>query len=39
VAVVYAALRSIQRDGQYVQIAEVMDEARAKVGERSPQLA
>jgi predicted dehydrogenase len=39
VAVVYAALRSIQRDGQYVRIAEVMDEARAKVGERSPQLA
>jgi predicted dehydrogenase len=39
VAVVYAALRSIQKGGQSVRIAEVMDEARAKVSEGSAQLA
>jgi predicted dehydrogenase len=32
VAVVYAALRSIDRKGQYVRIADVIAEARAKVG-------
>ncbi len=31
VAVVYAALRSIERRGQYVPLSEVMGEARAKV--------
>jgi predicted dehydrogenase len=31
VAVVYAALKSIDRKGQAVRIAEVMDEARAKI--------
>ena len=32
VAVVYAALRSIDRKGQYVRIADVIAEARAKIG-------
>ncbi len=32
VAVVYAALRSIERKGQCVRIAEVMEETRAKIG-------
>lgn len=32
VAVVYAALRSIERKGQCVRIADVIEEARAKVG-------
>jgi predicted dehydrogenase len=31
VAVVYAALKSIERKGQYVALSEVMEEARAKV--------
>ena len=31
VAVVYAALKSIERKGQYVKLAEVMEEAGAKV--------
>ena len=31
IAVVYAALRSIERKGQYVRLAEVLDEARAQV--------
>jgi len=35
VAVVYAALRSIDRKGQYVRIAEVMDEARSRIGARA----
>ena len=39
VAVVYAALRSIERNGEYVRIAEVMEEAEAKVASRSPQHA
>jgi predicted dehydrogenase len=39
VAVVYAALRSIQQGGKSIRIAEVMDEAREKVGARSAQLA
>ena len=34
VAVVYAALRSIDRKGQYVRIADVMDEARANMSDR-----
>ena len=33
VAVVYAALRSIERKGQYVPLAEVLDDARAHVRE------
>ena len=36
VAVVYAALRSIERKGQYVPLSEVMAEAQAKL---SPQVA
>jgi len=32
VAVVYAALRSIERKGQSVALAEVLDEARKKIG-------
>jgi predicted dehydrogenase len=32
VAVVYAALRSIDRKGQCVRIADVMDESRARIG-------
>src|SRR5262245_30830911 len=32
VAAVYGALKSIERKGQYVRIAEVMEEAHAKIG-------
>ena len=32
VAMVYAALRSIDRKGQYVKISEIVDEVRARVG-------
>jgi hypothetical protein len=32
VAVVYAALRSIERKVQSVRIADIMDETRAKIG-------
>jgi predicted dehydrogenase len=39
VAVVYAALKSIERNGEYVQIAEVMGDAQSKLVNRSPQLA
>src|SRR3982074_3229112 len=39
VAVVYAALRSIERDGQAVRLAEMIAEARARVAERSRHLA
>jgi predicted dehydrogenase len=39
VAVVYAALRSIERDGQAVRLAEVIAEARARVAERSRHVA
>jgi predicted dehydrogenase len=39
VAVVYAALKSIERNGEYVQIAEVMGDAQSKLSHRSPQLA
>jgi hypothetical protein len=35
VAVVYAALRSIENKGRYTRIAEVMEAARARVAERS----
>jgi predicted dehydrogenase len=35
VAVVYAALRSIQNQGRYTRIAEVMEAARERVAERS----
>jgi predicted dehydrogenase len=35
VAIVYAALRSIHRQGQYVRVQEVVDEARARVAERT----
>jgi len=35
VAVVYAALKSIDRKGQCVRIADVMDEARAKIGSQA----
>lgn len=34
VAVVYAALKSIERKGQYVPLSEVMEEARAKVASK-----
>jgi len=39
VAVVYAALKSIERNGEYVQIAEVMGDAQSKLVNGSPQLA
>jgi predicted dehydrogenase len=39
VAVVYAALRSIERKGQYVPLREVLDEASAKLGASSKQAA
>jgi hypothetical protein len=32
VAVVYAALKSIDRKGQCVKIADVMEETRARIG-------
>jgi hypothetical protein len=35
VAVVYAALKSIERKGQYVRVAEVMEEARSRIGARA----
>ncbi len=35
VAVVYAALKSIERKGQCVRIADVMEEAHAKIGNRA----
>jgi predicted dehydrogenase len=35
VAVVYAALRSIENKGRYTRIAEVMEAARERVAERS----
>jgi predicted dehydrogenase len=35
VAVVYAALRSIENNGRYTRIAEVMEAARERVAERS----
>jgi predicted dehydrogenase len=39
VAVVYAALRSIERNGEYVRIGDVMEDAQAKLASRSRQLA
>jgi len=39
VAVVCAALRSIERKGQYVPLSEVMEEARAKAGAPARQVA
>jgi predicted dehydrogenase len=39
VAVVYAALRSIELKGQFVALRDVMDEARSKVGEHARQVA
>ena len=39
IAVVYAALKSIESNGQYVPLSEVMNEARAKVGAPTPQVA
>jgi predicted dehydrogenase len=39
VAVVYAALRSIEKNGEYVRIGEVMEEARIRLASRSHQLA
>lgn len=38
VAVVYAALRSIERKGQYVPLAEVLEDARARLSPQSPAL-
>jgi hypothetical protein len=35
VAVVYAALKSIERKGQAVRIADVMEETRARIGAQS----
>jgi hypothetical protein len=35
VAIVYAALRSVENKGRAVSIAEVMEQARKKVGESS----
>ena len=35
VAVVYAALRSIDRKGQSVRIADILDETRAKIGSQA----
>ena len=39
VAVVYAALRSIERNGQGVRIADVIEEARQRVTERNVHVA
>ena len=39
VAVVNAALRSIDRNGQYVRVTEVLDAARAKVSEQARHVA
>jgi hypothetical protein len=37
--VVYAALRSLDNNGQYVRIADVIDEARARLTERNVHVA
>src|SRR5262247_4839730 len=39
VAILYAALRSIDENGQLVRIADVMDAARAKIAERTRNAA
>lgn len=38
-AIVYAALRSIERQGQAVRVSEVLDEARARVAQGSGSVA
>ena len=38
-AVVYAALGSIERRGQSVRVSDVLDEARARVGKGSESVA
>ncbi|HEY5113078.1 MAG TPA: Gfo/Idh/MocA family oxidoreductase [Coriobacteriia bacterium] len=38
-AIVYAALRSIERQGQSVRVSEVLDEARARVAQGSGRVA
>ena len=38
-AIVYAALRSIERQGQSVRVSEVLDEARARVSQGSDRVA
>jgi hypothetical protein len=39
VAVVNAALRSIDRNGEYVRVADVLNEARANVSDQARQVA
>lgn len=39
VAIVYAALRSIERNGQYTRIADVLNDAQARVAERIHDVA
>jgi predicted dehydrogenase len=39
VAIVYAALRSIEKNGQYTRIADVLSEAQARVSERVHDVA
>jgi hypothetical protein len=39
VSCVYAALRSIERNGQLVKLSEVVDTAQARVAERSRNVA
>ncbi|MGA3103394.1 MAG: Gfo/Idh/MocA family oxidoreductase [Terriglobales bacterium] len=39
VAIVYAALRSIEEHGRHVRIADVMDQAQARLASRSHELA
>jgi hypothetical protein len=39
VAIVYAALRSIEKNGQYVRIADVMKSAQDRVAERIHDVA
>ena len=39
VAIVYAALRSIEKNGQYTRIADVLSEAQARVAERIHDVA
>jgi predicted dehydrogenase len=39
VAIVYAALRSIEKNGQYTRIADVVSEAQARVAERVHDVA
>jgi len=39
VAIVYAALRSIEKDGQYTRIADIVSDAQARVAERVHDVA